>query len=163
MDGDVGDLIRDGCIDESKELYESLPEKDSLARTNMIGGYCQVGRVTEARETIDSILLRNVISWTTMITRYSQNSKVDIARKLFEVTPEKNEVSLTGYTMCGRIDEAVELFKLMPERSIVACNAMILGLGQNGRLAEAKLDALDMFPLMQKQHFRKFSIFNKYS
>ncbi|KAK4744691.1 hypothetical protein SAY87_011003 [Trapa incisa] len=119
-----------------------MPSKDVVARTNMIGGYCQEGRLAEAREIFDEMPHRNVISWTAMITGYVQNQRVDIARKLFEVMPEKNEVSWTamlmGYTHCGRMEDASKLFKVMPVKSIVACNAMILGLGQSGEVTRAR-------------------------
>ncbi|CAL8989147.1 unnamed protein product [Prunus brigantina] len=41
---------------------------------------------------------------------------------------------LIGYTQCGRIEEASELF----HNHLVACNAIILGYGQNGEVAKAR-------------------------
>ncbi|KAF3778990.1 Pentatricopeptide repeat-containing protein [Nymphaea thermarum] len=119
-----------------------MPEKDVVAHTNLLRGYCQCGRVREARELFDEMPKRNVVAWTSMVSGYCQNAMVDLARKLFEVMPEKNEVSwtamLTGYTQCGRIDEAFELLKRMSNKSLVACNAMIMGLAQNGKFLEAQ-------------------------
>ncbi|KAI4340277.1 hypothetical protein MLD38_025130 [Melastoma candidum] len=81
-------------------------------------------------------------AWTAMITGYAQNQRVDIARKLFEVIPEKNEVSwmtiLMGYTQSGRMKEASELFDAMLVKSVVCCNAMILGYGQTGEVDNAR-------------------------
>ncbi|KAG6774921.1 hypothetical protein POTOM_018339 [Populus tomentosa] len=71
------------------------------------------------------------------------NSKVDVARKLFEVMPDKNEVTwtamLTGYTRSGRINEAAELFKEMPVKPVAACNEMIMGFGLDGEVGKARL------------------------
>ncbi|KAL6964614.1 hypothetical protein U1Q18_035664 [Sarracenia purpurea var. burkii] len=103
-----------------------MPEKNVISWTVMLGGLIQDHRVDEARRLFDMMPVKDV----------------DIARKLFEVMPEKNEVTWTsmlmGYTECGRIEEASDLFDRMPIKSVVACNAMILGFGQNGEIVKAR-------------------------
>ena len=58
---------------------------------------------------------------------------MNLARKLFEVMPERNEVSWTamlfGYIQAGRIEDAEELFNAMPDHPLAACNAMIIRFG----------------------------------
>ncbi|GAA0147435.1 hypothetical protein LIER_36517 [Lithospermum erythrorhizon] len=139
----LGGLIQEGRIDDGWRLYQRMPEKDIVAHTSMVVGLCQDGRVDEAREIFDEMSQKNVVSWTSMINGYAQNGRVDVARKLFEVMPvEKNEVSWTamlmGYAQIGRMEEALELFEEMPMKPIVACNAMILGLGHKREVLKAR-------------------------
>lgn len=63
-------------------------------------------------------------------------------RKLFDVMPEKTEVSWTSmlmsYVQNGRIEDAEELFEAIPMKPVIACNDMIAGLGQKGEIAKAR-------------------------
>ncbi|CAA6663645.1 unnamed protein product [Spirodela intermedia] len=141
----LGGLLREGRVEEARHLFDEMPHKDVVARTSMVAGYCQAGRLSEARALFDEMPKRNVVSWTTMMVGYAQNGHVDIARKLFEVMPERNEVTwtamLSGYLHAGRSETALELFHAMlenPPPPVATCNAMILGLGQNGEVAAAE-------------------------
>ena len=55
---------------------------------------------------------------------------------------EKNEVTWTtmlmGYSQSERIKEASEIFKAMPMKPILACNEIITGFGQIGKVGKVR-------------------------
>jgi pentatricopeptide repeat protein len=53
---------------EARELYTQMPEKNVVAMTAMITGYCKEGKMEDARVLFDEIQCKDDVSWNAMIT-----------------------------------------------------------------------------------------------
>eukprot|EP01018_Ginkgo_biloba_P039230 Gb_00867 [translate_table: standard] len=133
---------KNGRIDDARQLFDKMSERDVVSWTAMVTGYAQNGRIDDARHMFDRIPERNVVSWNAMVAGYAQNGRMKDAHTLFNRMPERNMVSWTvmivGYARSGRIEEALKLFNQMPERNVVSWNAMVTGYAQNGRIEVAR-------------------------
>eukprot|EP01018_Ginkgo_biloba_P024035 Gb_18986 [translate_table: standard] len=133
--------VKCGNIENARDVFDEMTERDVVSWNAMIAGYAQHGYVDEALKLFQKMSEPNVISWTTMIAGYAQNGKIDEALKFFNNMPETNVISWTamiaGYAQSGRVDEALKLFQRMPERDVASWNAMIAGYAQNGHVDEA--------------------------
>ncbi|XP_068663109.1 pentatricopeptide repeat-containing protein At1g09410, mitochondrial-like [Aristolochia californica] len=65
-----------------KLLFDQMSEKDIVARTNMISGYCKEGRVADAKKIFDEMPCRN-------------NGKVSEVRRIFDWMEEKDEGTMS--------------------------------------------------------------------
>eukprot|EP01018_Ginkgo_biloba_P031739 Gb_11664 [translate_table: standard] len=128
-------------IENARQVFDKMPERNVVSWTAMIAGYAQNGYVDEAMQLFQRMPLRNVVSWNAMIAGYAQSGNVDEALKLFEKMPERDVVSWTAmisaYASNGNVDEALKLFEKMPQRDVVSWNTLIAGYAQNGRVDEA--------------------------
>jgi pentatricopeptide repeat protein len=130
-------------IEDARQVFDKMPERNVVTWTAMVAGYMQNGFVDEAMELFQQMPERNVVSWTSMIAGYIQIGCLDKALKLFQEMPERNVVSWTvmiaGYVKNGLIDEAWKAFQEMPEPNVVSWNVMIAGFVQNEFFEEALL------------------------
>eukprot|EP01018_Ginkgo_biloba_P028154 Gb_09702 [translate_table: standard] len=135
-------LAQKGRIENARQVFDNMPERDVVSWNALIAGYAQNGRIEDARRLFDRMPERNVVSWTTILTGYSQNGKIANARQMFEKMPQRSVVSwnamITGYARNGQLQDAHQLFDNMPERNVVSWNAMITGYAQNGRMKDAR-------------------------
>eukprot|EP01018_Ginkgo_biloba_P027015 Gb_10922 [translate_table: standard] len=106
-----------GNIGEARELFDKMPQRNSVSWNTMIAGYAQNGYVDEAMKLFQKMPKPDVVSWTAMIAGYTQNGCVDDALKLFQEMPERNAVSWTamiaGCAQNGQGMEALKLFQQM--------------------------------------------------
>ncbi|KAM1221343.1 hypothetical protein ACFX2J_009015 [Malus domestica] len=171
-----------GQIEKARRVFDQMPDKNIVSWNSMVGGYFQVmlggmiqeGRIDDARRLYDMMPKKDVVARTNMIGGCFQIDRLAEACEIFYEMPRRNVVSWT--TMVSR-----NLFQAMPIKSVVACNAMILGYGENGEVAKAReefdnmrdrdertwsamikfyeckgfeLEALDLFALMQREGIR---------
>eukprot|EP01018_Ginkgo_biloba_P019015 Gb_21714 [translate_table: standard] len=145
----VNMYVKCGCIENARQVFDKMPERDVVLWTAMIAGYAQNGVVDEAMKLFQKMPERNVVSWNAMITAYAQNGHIGEALKLFEKMPERDVFSwnamIVGYAQDGLVNEALKCFHKMPEKNAVSWNAMITGCIQNGYFEEA----LNLFREMQ--------------
>ncbi|KAA8522179.1 hypothetical protein F0562_012852 [Nyssa sinensis] len=122
---------RPGKVKEARQLFDRIPEPDTVSYNTMLSCYLHNFDIEAARIFFDRMLVKDTASWNTMISGFSQNRMMSEAKELFSVMPEKNIVSwnamISGYVESGDLDSAVELFRVAPVKSVIAWTAMITG------------------------------------
>lgn len=144
----VGNALLDmyskcGHIEDARQIFEEIPQRDVVSWNAMTAGYAQNGRLHEALELFRKMpeRERNVVTWNGLIAGLAQNGFINDAFKLFEEMPVRNVISWTamiaGCAKNGLVDRALELFQKMSERNAISWTAMIAGLAQNGHVTES--------------------------
>lgn len=141
----IGLYIKCGCLGFARQVFDRMPQRDSVSYNSMIDGYVKCGLVESAGELFDLMPRekKNLISWNSMIGGYAQRADgVNLASKLFDEMPEKDLISwnsmIGGYVKHGRIEDAKGLFDVMPRRDVVTWAIMIDGYGKLGLVHQAK-------------------------
>ncbi|KAL9336179.1 hypothetical protein Peur_070667 [Populus x canadensis] len=145
-------LSREGNINDARQVFDKMHERDVVTWTAVISGYIKCGLIVEARRLFDRVdAIKDVVTWTAML------SGVEEARRRFDEMPKRDVISWTtmvmGLARSGRVDEARKVFDRMPERNVVSWNAMVTGYAKNMRLDEA-------FGLFEKMPERNLSSWN---
>ncbi|KAL9350375.1 hypothetical protein Peur_057630 [Populus x canadensis] len=134
---------RIGFIEESRVLFDIMPERNIVSYNVMLSGYLQCGRLSEARGLFEEMPERNVVSWTSMLCGLANAGRICEARELFKEMPERNVVSwnamVAGLIKNGDLEEARRVFDEIPEKNVVSWNAMIKGFAENGKMEEARV------------------------
>ncbi|KAJ8633784.1 hypothetical protein MRB53_027120 [Persea americana] len=140
---------RKGFVDEARELFHLMPERNIVTWNAMLSAYVQSGRHMDALRLFDVMPERNVVSWTSMLCGFARAGRIDDARRLFDIMPDRNVVSwnsmIAGLIQNGCLDEARRLFDKMPVRNEVSWNVMISGYTENFKMMEAR-DLFDVMP-----------------
>lgn len=116
--------VRGGCVEFARQVFDRMPERDSISFNSMIDGYVKCGMITSARELFDSLpsQMKNLRSWNCMISGYAVvEDGFSLAWELFDEMPERDMVSWNLMIRCciksGKIDLARTLFDRMPEKT----------------------------------------------
>ncbi|KDP26242.1 hypothetical protein JCGZ_22488 [Jatropha curcas] len=136
-------LCREGKLNEARQMFDKLRERDVVTWTAVITGYIKCGLIAEARRLFNRAdAVKNVVTWTVMVSGYLRLGQILEAESLFEAMPVKNVVSwntmLDGYAKNGEVHKVLEMFDKMTERNIVSWNTVITVLAQCGRVEEAR-------------------------
>ncbi|KAB1218487.1 hypothetical protein CJ030_MR3G026367 [Morella rubra] len=138
----VGYSRKPGNMNEACELFDRIPNPDSVSYNIMLVCYLHNTDLDTARAFFDKMPVKDAASWNTMISGFAQNGKMGKAHELFLVMPKKNSVSwsamISGYVGCGELESAEELFKVAPVKSVVAWTAMITGYMKFGKIGLAE-------------------------
>ncbi|KAK9149180.1 hypothetical protein Scep_007937 [Stephania cephalantha] len=130
-----------GCVEDAREVFDEMPERDVVAWTAMVAGYAKAGMVGAAREVFDAMGERNVVSWTAMVAGYASLGDVEAAKELFDEMPVRNAVTWTamiaGYGKVGDVGSAEKVFGEVPRPDESCWAAMIACYSQNGWSREA--------------------------
>ncbi|KAM7512083.1 hypothetical protein LguiB_010958 [Lonicera macranthoides] len=137
--------VRCGCVEFARQVFDRMPERDSVSFNSMIDGYVKTWRIGLARELFDSMPLgmKNLITWNSMICGYAQSlDGFKVAWELFEEMPERDLVSwnliIDCYAKCGKMETARALFDKMPKRDVVSWANMIYGYAKLGSVDIAR-------------------------
>ncbi|XP_071722351.1 pentatricopeptide repeat-containing protein At1g32415, mitochondrial [Rutidosis leptorrhynchoides] len=134
---------RAGYIDESKFLFDIMPERNIVTYNAMLSAFVQCRRLSEAIQIFGDMRERNVVSWTSMLSGLADAGRMCEARRLFDDMPQRNVVSwnslVVGLIRNGDLEEARQMFDAMPERNVISGNAMISGYVEDCNMDEARL------------------------
>ncbi|THG03736.1 pentatricopeptide repeat-containing protein At2g45350, chloroplastic [Camellia sinensis] len=137
--------LRCGCLEFARQVFDRMPNRDSVTFNSMIDGYVKCGMVNLARELFDFMPgeMKNLISWNSMISGYAQSEDgFKVAWEMFEQMREKDLISwnlmIHGCVKCGKLEIACALFNEMPKRDVVSWATMIDGYAKSGRIDIAR-------------------------
>ncbi|XP_078447189.1 pentatricopeptide repeat (PPR) superfamily protein [Wolffia australiana] len=141
-----------GCssMAAARQLFDRMPERDSISCNLLIHGYSSSGDMTSALEIFNRMEedARSTVSWNSMICGYSRLGCIDSAFRLFDEMPERDSFSwnsmIDGLVKAGRLEEAVALYEQMPEKTLLAQSTVIHGYMESGNteLARALFDEM---------------------
>ncbi|KAI4328740.1 hypothetical protein L6164_021073 [Bauhinia variegata] len=79
----LNDLSKSGRIDEARQVFDYMLERDEYTWNTMIAAYANSGRLVEARELFDELESRSSITWSSLISGYCRNGNEVEAFDLF--------------------------------------------------------------------------------
>ncbi|KAJ0973041.1 hypothetical protein J5N97_021000 [Dioscorea zingiberensis] len=145
-------------LDEAKQVFEELPQRDIVSWTSIISGLAQCKRPKDALEVFhamqgaglepDKVTLSSVLSACASLGALDTGNWVHeyIERKGIEWDVHIGTSMLDMYAKCGSLEMALHTFHKMPHKNVSSWNALIGGLALHGHGS----DALYYFDLMAK-------------
>ncbi|XP_059290112.1 pentatricopeptide repeat-containing protein At1g09410, mitochondrial-like [Lycium ferocissimum] len=138
----IMNLGRQGKIQESRQLFDKMPQRDVVSYASMITVYLKHKNLPKAEKLFYSMPERNVVSNSAMVHAYAKAGRVNEARRIFDLMPDRNVYAWTslisGYFENRNVDEARELLRQMPEKNVVTWTIAMVGYAQNGLINEAR-------------------------
>ncbi|CAA6668762.1 unnamed protein product [Spirodela intermedia] len=154
----IAGYVAVGRMEEARRLFDSMADQNVISWSTIIEGYVNHGDPKEALSLFQRMLLRGVkadrVSAVGAISACAQLGALELGRWIHFYL-RKNRIHLDVvihtalvdmYMKCGSVKNARSVFDRMPNRNVISWNAMIVGLGTNGRGEEA----LDLFHQMEE-------------
>ncbi|KAL6554311.1 hypothetical protein OROMI_019984 [Orobanche minor] len=111
-----------GCINEAKNLFSIMSEKNVVSWNALIYGYVQAGRLEEAHELFEKMGSKDSASWTTLIMGFCNKGLTEKCIELFDEMPERDDIAWTslvsGFVNNGEHEEAIRCFVRMNRNAI---------------------------------------------
>ncbi|KAF2285551.1 hypothetical protein GH714_005428 [Hevea brasiliensis] len=120
--------MKNGLINEAQDLFDEMPQRNTVTWNAMIRGYFQNGQSQKALSLFNVMPERDIYTYNIVISGLMQYGDLDGARELFDGMPFRDVVSwnsiIAGYVHEGWIDEAVRIFNGMPldMRNVISWN-----------------------------------------
>lgn len=142
----ISGYLRSGLFESARELFDTMPQRDTVSWTAMISGYAQHNRFSETLELFqemqiagetrpDEVIMVSVLSACTHLAALDQGKWIHayIDKNNLKITNVRLGTTLIDmYMKCGCVDEALNVFHGMEESGVSTWNAAILGLAMNG-------------------------------
>ncbi|KAJ7534725.1 hypothetical protein O6H91_12G000400 [Diphasiastrum complanatum] len=138
-----------GCLEDARELFNNMSERNVVLWTLMIAGYAQNGLCKEALALYEQMqqeaVLPNNVTFAVLLKACASIAALEQGKQLhlhiikrgFESDVIVRSTLVDMYAKCGCTKYARELFNNMSERDVVSWNVMIAGYAQNGLVKEA--------------------------
>ncbi|XP_024544764.1 putative pentatricopeptide repeat-containing protein At1g68930 [Selaginella moellendorffii] len=153
--------VKCGRFEQSKLVFDALPEKSLVSWTSMVSSYAGSGRFAEALRAfklmdlaglgMDGVALACIFDVCAAFTALSDGSAVYSS---VEASGEKLDVTagaaaINMYGKCGDVSSAAEIFSQYRawEWSLVLCTTMVAGFARNGHGRRAH----ELFELIELQ------------
>ena len=89
----IQELGRLGRIDDARQLFNKMIQRDTVTWNSMITVYSQNGRMEDAKLLFGTFGGKNVRTWTALLSGYAKQGLIEEARDVFEAMPERIVVS----------------------------------------------------------------------
>ncbi|KAJ7297095.1 hypothetical protein O6H91_06G050100 [Diphasiastrum complanatum] len=137
-----------GCIEDAREVFNKMNERDVISWNTIIGGYAQQGLGKEALALYEQMKQEDVqpdnVTYVVLLKACASIAALEQGRQLhshiirsgFERNVIVSSALVDLYAKC-KLKDALEVFERMNERDVVSWNAMIAGYAQQGLGKEA--------------------------
>lgn len=152
-----------GCLDNARQLFDEMPNKDVTCWNAIIAGLAQGNRPNEAldlfKEMRDAGFLPNEITVLGALSACAQLGAVQEGENIYtyirnqrlDMNEQVCNVVIDMFGKCGYVGKAYRVFNDMRcKKTLVTWNTMIMVLGTNGE----GFEALKLFEQMSKEGFR---------
>jgi pentatricopeptide repeat protein len=155
----VGGLCKLGLVDEAREVFDGMPERNLISWNAMISGYVKAGRYLDALEVLDEmqalglegngfVATSAVVACTGAgalgrgreVHRWVEQSGIEMDEKLATAVVDM-------YCKCGCVEEAWCVFQALPVKGLTSWNCMIGGFAVHG----GGEDAVRLFTRMENE------------
>ncbi|KAH7666598.1 Tetratricopeptide-like helical domain-containing protein [Dioscorea alata] len=163
----ISGYARNGMVDDSKKLFDDMPQRGGFSWSAIINGYVQCGCFTDAllmfrrmlKEgvVIDKFVLSSALTACANVCALEQGRWIHayIDRNFKQLDPVLGTSFVDMYAKCGHLDFASEVFKkIQQHKQVFTWNAMISGFAIHGQAKEA----LKFFAIMQKENIKPNAI-----
>lgn len=154
LDSAVGSVLIDlyvelGKIRDALCLFHSLPEKDIIAWSGLIGKCGKMGfyplafslfrHMVNSNIEVDEFVISSILKICSSLASLSGGKQVHAfcVKSGYEIEEVTLSSLIDMYSKCGDIDAALVLFSFSPKRDTVSWTGIIVGCGQNGRAEQA--------------------------
>lgn len=145
-------------VDDARQLFDQMPDRNSVSWNAMITGYTNNSRFTDAFELFDKMLTAGIpldrfvaasmLSVSTRMGALERGKWIhgEIEKSGIELDPKLATTVIDMYCKCGCLDRAYEVFNGLSYKGLASWNCMIGGLATHGR-GEA---AIELFKEMER-------------
>ncbi|KAK1666773.1 hypothetical protein QYE76_054932 [Lolium multiflorum] len=146
------------AIDEARQEFDRMSQRDVVAWSTMIAGYAQNGRPHESLELFERMKATdcrpNEVTLVGVLSACGQLGSDELVEHVGNYA-ESQRLPLTSYlgsalidmyTRCGHVGRARGVFDRMEQKGVITWNSMIRGLAMNG-FAE---DAVGLYEKMEE-------------
>ena len=134
----ISECMRNGFIEEAQNLFDEMPQRNTVTYNAMVRGYFQNGFFREGVGLFNVMPERDIFSYNTMVAGLMEFGDINGAREIFEKMPFRDVVSwnsmISGYISNGLIDEALGVFTGMVSKDVVSWNLLMVGLVGVGKV-----------------------------
>lgn len=164
----IAGYIRNGMIDQARDLFNHMPERDVFSWSSMISGYAQSEQPNDAlelfHEMITSGIKPNEITMVSVFSAIANLGTLPEGRWVHQYVLSSSiplddnlrAAIIDMYAKCGSLNTALELFNQIRNKvyTVSPWNAIICGLAMHGH---AKL-SLEIFLDLQRLNIKLNSI-----
>ncbi|KAG1335187.1 putative Pentatricopeptide repeat-containing protein, chloroplastic [Cocos nucifera] len=148
-----------GCVDDAREVFDRIPNRDVVLWNSMIAAYSQNGHPSDAltlcRDMVAKGFRPTVATFVTVISTSADVAALPRGREIhgfswrrgFESQDKVKTALVDMYAKSGWVRVAWVLFEQLMEKRLVSWNAMICGYGMHGYAIEA----LSLFDKMREE------------
>lgn len=134
-----------GCIEDARNVFDEILERDVVSWTAMITGYTQQGQGEEALElwwqmeqegvNPDELTFVSILNACAGLASLDNGKRVHMHIIKREIKPHTfiGATLIDMYAKCGHLDMASHVFEEMLERDVISWNAMIAACAQHGQ------------------------------
>lgn len=142
-------LVKSGNLDEAREVFDQMPERDVVCWNSMIGGYVQNCLFKEAVGMFFDMIGHGIkpspVTIASLIKACEESRVLKLGKCVhgfvlaFGMGDDVLALTALLYMYCnmGDTESACRVFNDMPSRNLVSWNAMISGYVQNGMTHES--------------------------
>lgn len=155
-----------GSIDNARQLFVTMPERDVVSWTSVIAGYARNEHGKDALEFFARMLstgtMPNQSNLTCVLGICTSLAALEDGKQIHAHTVKTGFVSnvnvgnvlVSMYAKCGEIDDARLFFERMCESNVLSWNSMIVGYAENGRTDEAR----QLFDEMPERYVESWNV-----
>ncbi|RZC71016.1 hypothetical protein C5167_034209, partial [Papaver somniferum] len=120
-----------GKVDQARQIFDSMLEKDHVSWNAILSGYVSVGRIDGAKNVFNAMPEKDLLTWMVMISGFAQNGYGEDALKLFDQMRTEG-LAPCDYSFAGAITACASLGALEHGGQL---HAQLIQLGFNSSLS----------------------------